>query len=74
METKAQLIWRENKQGLCDLLEGWDGEGDGREAWKGGDMGITIPDTWCMTGSPKTLWSSYPSIKTIKWKKKKGVS
>ena len=36
MESKAQLIWRENKQGLCDLLEGWDGEGDGREAWEGG--------------------------------------
>lgn len=45
METKAQLIWRENKQGLCDLLEGWGGEGEGREAWKGGDMGVTIPDT-----------------------------
>ena len=24
------------KQGLCINLEGWDGEGDGREALKGG--------------------------------------
>ena len=24
------------KQGLCDNLEGWDGEGDGREVWEGG--------------------------------------
>lgn len=45
MEAKAQLIWRENKQGLCDLLEGWDWEGDGKEAWKGGDMGIPFPDS-----------------------------
>ena len=36
MESKAQLIWRENKQGLCDLLEGWDGEGDGRRVGWGG--------------------------------------
>ena len=26
------------KQGLCINLEGWDGEGDGREALKGGDI------------------------------------
>ena len=32
-------IWiREIKQGLCDSLEGWDGEGGGREVWEGGDM------------------------------------
>ena len=32
-------IWlRKLKQGLCINLEGWDGEGDGREVQKGGDM------------------------------------
>ena len=30
-------VWlRELKLGLCDNLEGWDGEGDGREVQKGG--------------------------------------
>ena len=29
---------RELKQGLCINLEGWDGEGDGREVQKGGDI------------------------------------
>ena len=32
-------VWlRELKQGLCDNLEGWDGEGDGREVLEGGDV------------------------------------
>ena len=35
-------VWlRKLKQGLCISLEGWDGEGDGREVQKGG--GICIP-------------------------------
>ena len=29
---------RKLKQGLCTNLEGWDGEGNGREVQKGGDM------------------------------------
>ena len=29
---------RELKQGLCDNLEGWDGEGDGREVQEGRDI------------------------------------
>ena len=30
-------VWlREHKQGLCDNLEGWDGEGDGRKVWEDG--------------------------------------
>ena len=34
-------IWlRKLKQGLCINLEGWDGEGDGREVQKGGDICI----------------------------------
>ena len=32
-------IWlRKLKQGLCINLEEWDGEGDGREVQKGGDI------------------------------------
>ena len=28
-------VWfRELKLGLCDNLEGWDGEADGREVWE----------------------------------------
>ena len=29
---------------LCDNLEGWDGEGDGREAQEGGDMDVLVAD------------------------------
>ena len=44
-------VWlRELKQGLCDNLEGWDGEGDGRDIQKKGDMGIwPILDVWQKT-------------------------
>ena len=33
------------KQGLCISLEGWDGEGDGREVQKGGDIRIPMADS-----------------------------
>ena len=33
------------KQGLCSTLEGWDGEGDGREVQKGGDVCISMADS-----------------------------
>ena len=36
-------VWlRKLKQGLCINLEGWDGEGDGREFQKGGDIYIYL--------------------------------
>ena len=39
-------IWlRKLKQGLCINLEGWDGEGDGREAQEGGDIHIPMADS-----------------------------
>ena len=39
-------VWlRELKQGLCDNLEGWDGERDGREIQEGGDMGVPKADS-----------------------------
>ena len=36
---------KELKQGLCDNLEGWDGEGEGREVREGGDMGVPMADS-----------------------------
>ena len=33
------------KQGLCINLEGWNGDGDGREAQKGGDISIPMADS-----------------------------
>ena len=34
---RAFAVWlRKLKQGLCTNLEGWHGEGDGREVQKGG--------------------------------------
>ena len=36
-------VWlRKLKQGLCIHLEGWDGEGEGREIQKGGDICICL--------------------------------
>ena len=38
-------VWlRKHKQGLCINLEGWNGDGDGREVSKGGDISIPIAD------------------------------
>ena len=41
MESQWEFaVWfRELKLGLCSNLEGWDGEGGGREVQEGGDMG-----------------------------------
>ena len=36
---------RELKWGLCTNLEGWDGEGDRREAQEGGDICIPMADS-----------------------------
>ena len=39
-------VWlRKLKQGLCINLEEWDGEADGREFQKGGDICIPIADS-----------------------------
>jgi len=42
-EFAVQL--RKLKQRLCINLEGWDGEGDGREVQKGGDICIPMADS-----------------------------
>ena len=36
---------RDLKQGLCNSLEGWGGEGDGRNVREGGDMGVPMVDS-----------------------------
>ena len=40
------VVWlRKFKQGLCINLEGWDGEGDGREFQKREDICISMVDS-----------------------------
>ena len=36
---------QETQTGLCITLEGWGGEGNGREFQKGGDMCIPMADS-----------------------------
>ena len=69
-------VWpRELKQGLFNNLEGWDGEGDGREFQERGDMGIPVADScWCMTENHKILWSNYPSTKKKKTSGRKSTT
>ena len=44
------------KQGLCDNLDRWDGEGDRREVKEGGDIRIPVTDScWCLTENNKIL-------------------
>jgi hypothetical protein len=39
-------VWlRELQPGLCNYLEGWDGEVGGREAQEGGDICIPMADS-----------------------------
>ena len=39
-------VWpRKLKQGLCINLEGWDGEGDGKEVQRGRDICIPMADS-----------------------------
>ena len=39
-------VWlRKLKQGLCINLEGWNGEGNGREVQEGGDICIPMADS-----------------------------
>ena len=50
-------VWlRELKQGLCNNLEGWDGEGDGREVQEGRDICIPVADScWYLAENSKIL-------------------
>ena len=43
---RESAVWlRKLKQGLCINLEGWDGEGDGREVQKGWAVCIPMADS-----------------------------
>ena len=44
-QQELAVCLRKPKQGLCINLEGWDGEGDGREVLKGGDMCTPMADS-----------------------------
>ena len=56
-------IWlRKLNQGLCINLEGWDGEGDRREAQKGGD--VCIGDIYIQE-SGFDLWMEKISMRMV---------
>ena len=44
-QQEFAVCLRKLRQGLCVNLEGWDGEGDGREVQKGGDICIPMADS-----------------------------
>ena len=44
-QRKFAVRLRNLKQGLCTNLEGWDGERDGKEVQKGGDICIPMADS-----------------------------
>ena len=50
-------VWlKKLKKGLCINLEGWEGEEDGRELQKGGDICIPTADScWGLTENSKIL-------------------
>ena len=55
-QWELAVCLRELKQGLCINLEGWDGEGDGREVQEGGDIRTPLADScWCLTENKKVL-------------------
>ena len=65
------MWFRELKPGLCNNLEGWDGEGDEREGQEGGDIRILMADScWCLAETNTILQRNYPLIKTLKHGKK----
>ena len=43
-QREFAVCLRELKQGLCINLEGWGGEGDGRQVQEGGDICISMAD------------------------------
>ena len=47
IESKWKFaVWlRELKLGLCNNLEGWDGERGGKDVQEGGDIGIPMADS-----------------------------
>jgi len=68
-------VWlRKLKQGLCINLEAWDGEGDGTEVQKEGDICIPIADScWGLTENSKIHKAIILQLKINKLKKKNWV-
>ena len=59
-------VWlRKLKQGLCNNLEGWDGEWDGREFQKGGDICIPMSDSVEVRQKTKSVKELYFNKKLI---------
>ena len=44
-QQEFSICLRKLRQGLCINVEGWDGEGDGREFEEGGDLCIPMADS-----------------------------
>ena len=44
-QWKFAVYLRKLKQGFCINLEGWDGDGNGREVQEGGDVCIPMADS-----------------------------
>ena len=44
-QREFAVCLRKLKQGLCINLEGWNGEGDGREFQKGGNIRVPVADS-----------------------------
>ena len=44
-QPEFAACFRKLKQGLCINLDGWNGEGNGREFQKGGDICIPMADS-----------------------------
>ena len=56
-------VWlRKLKQGLCINLEGWDGEGDGREVEEGGGLCVPMTDLGSLVAQTvkwlPTMWET----------------
>ena len=49
-------VWlRELKQELCNNLQEWDGEGDGREGQEGGDIYVPMADSFWYLAENNTI-------------------
>ena len=44
-QWEFSVCLRKLRQGLCINIEGWDGEGDGKEIEEGGDLCIPMTDS-----------------------------
>ena len=60
----SNSTWKNQKKKSMVFLEGWDGEGDGREVQEGKNICILMADLrWCLAENNTILYSNYPSFK-----------